>query len=333
LAAACRKAGESAPGLMRVASSSLPCGNPALPQVSGGCHNRADPCRTRGLREPEPVSGHPAVRGPTFRLAPAAGGAYRGWGENRRSPMPRRTPQRPPRRRAVAMGAGGGTPADRLIRTWLDEYHDAFEDLAEGLIAGGRDGVLAAAMRKLSERYEDEAVEEFADALAGLAEAAEGQDAFHFAELVLLPILTEGPPPDPAPLASGLGSSGAFPPEAEAAFAEGWRSVEAVRSLSPCALRRVLLDLAGGRPPADLPPLPPGGMAEGAGLTHEIAVVDQPASKAAFWLRDEWWVECLIATHGFDVLRATQPQVLSCKPWLLASQRLRPPVHEQCFMR
>src|SRR5215218_627786 len=69
------------------------------------------------------------------------------------------------------------------------------------------------------------------------------------------------------------------------------------------------------------------------GLTHEIAVVDQPASKAAFWLRDEWWVECLIATHGFDVLRATQPQVLSCKPWLLASQRLRPPVHEQCFMR
>ncbi len=177
--------------------------------------------------------------------------------------MPRKTPQRPPRRRAVAMGAGAGTPADRLIRTWLDEDYDAFEDLAEELIAGGRDGVLAAAMRKLSERYEDEAVEEFVGALTGLAEAAEGQDAFHFAELVLLPILTEGPPPDPALLANGLASSGAFPPEAEAVFAEGWRSAEAVRSLSPCALRRVLLDVAGARRPADLPPLPPGGMAEG----------------------------------------------------------------------
>ncbi len=177
--------------------------------------------------------------------------------------MPRKTPQRPPCRRAVAMATGGGTPADRLIRTWLDEDYDAFEDLAEELIAGGRDGVLAAAVRKLSERYGDEAVEELAGALTGLAEAAEGQDAFHFAELVLLPVLAEGPPPDPAPLASGLAGSGAFPPEAEAVFAEGWRSAEAVRSLSPCALRHVLLDVAGGRPPADLPPLPPGGMAEG----------------------------------------------------------------------
>ena len=133
-------------------------------------------------------------------------------------------------------------------------------------------------MRKLSERYGDEAVEEFAGALTGLAEAAEGQDAFHFAELVLLPILAEGPPPDPAPLASGLAGSGAFPPEAEAAFAEGWRSAEAVRSLSPCALRRVLLDVAGGRRPADLPPLPPGGMAEGgiAVLVGALAFSTEP---------------------------------------------------------
>ncbi len=43
--------------------------------------------------------------------------------------MPRKTPQRLPRRRAVAMAAGGGTPADRLIRTWLDEDYDAFEGL------------------------------------------------------------------------------------------------------------------------------------------------------------------------------------------------------------
>src|SRR3712207_3191439 len=36
---------------------------------------------------------------------------------------------------------------------------------------------------------------------------------------------------------------------------------------------------------------------------------------------------------GFAVLRPTQPMVLSCEPWLLASQRLRPPVHEQRLMR
>ena len=32
-------------------------------------------------------------------------------------------------------------------------------------------------------------------------------------------------------------------------------------------------------------------------------------------------------------LTLIQPMVLSCEPWLLAGQRLRPPVHEQCFMR
>jgi hypothetical protein len=178
--------------------------------------------------------------------------------------MPRKNTQRPPpHRNAEAKRPGRGTPADRLIRAWLDADHGAFEALAEDLITGGRDGVLAAALRKLSEKYEAEAVEEFAAALIELAEVAEGRDAFDFAELVLLPVLAEGPPPDPAPLAGSLAGSGAFPPEAEVAFAEGWRSAEAVRSLSPCALRRVLLEVAGGRAPADLPPPPPGGMADG----------------------------------------------------------------------
>jgi hypothetical protein len=60
-----------------------------------------------------------------------------------------------------------------------------------------------------------------------------------------------------------LAASGAFPPEAEPAFAAGWSTAEAVRALSPCAVRRVLLDIAGGRPPADLPPAPPGEGADG----------------------------------------------------------------------
>ncbi len=180
--------------------------------------------------------------------------------------MPRKTTHAPTSRHGskAARGAGGSTPAERLLRAWLEEDHDAFEDLAEELIAGGRDGVLAAAMRKLSEKYEEDAVEDFADDLTEMAEAAEGQRDFDFASLVLLPVAPEGdPPPDPAHLAGSLAASGAFPREAEVAFAAGWRTAEAVQALSPCAVRRVLLDIAGGRPPADLPPAPPGDGTDG----------------------------------------------------------------------
>ena len=189
--------------------------------------------------------------------------------------MPRKTTHAPtPGHGGRAKGAGGATPADRLIRAWLDGDHDGFEDLAEELIAGGRDGVLAAAVRKLSERYEEDAVEDFADDLTEVAEAAEGQREFDFASLVLLPVVPGGgPPPDPAPLAGGLAASGAFPPEAEPAFAAGWSTAEAVQALSPCAVRRVLLDIAGGRPPADLPPAPPGGGADGGVLVLAGALV------------------------------------------------------------
>src|SRR3712207_9094759 len=113
--------------------------------------------------------------------------------------MPRRTTHAPPPGHGSgAKGAGASTPADRLIRAWLDGDHDGFEDLAEELIAGGRDGVLAAAARKLSERYEEDAVVDFADDLAEVAEAADGQRGFDFASLVLLPVVPGGgPPPDP----------------------------------------------------------------------------------------------------------------------------------------
>ncbi len=199
--------------------------------------------------------------------------------------MPRKTTHAPPPGRGSrAKGAGGSTPADRLIRAWLDGDDDGFGDLAEELIAGGRDGVLAAAARKLSERYEEDAVEDFADGLTEVAEAADGQREFGFASLVLLPVVPEGgPPPDPAPLAAGLAASGAFPPEAELAFAAGWRTAEAVQALSPCAVRRVLLDIAGGRPPADLSPSPPGDGADGDVLVLAGALVfrtEPPADDA-----------------------------------------------------
>ena len=189
--------------------------------------------------------------------------------------MPRKTTHAPtPSRSGKVKAASSSTPADRLTRAWLDGDHDGFEDLAEEFITGGRDGVLAAAVRKLSERYEEDAVEDFADDLTEVAEAVEGQREFDFASLVLLPVVPEGgPPPDAALLAAGLAASGAFPPEAEPAFAAGWSTAEAVQALSPCAVRRVLLDIAGGRPPADLPPAPPGDGADGGILVLAGALV------------------------------------------------------------
>ena len=183
------------------------------------------------------------------------------------------TQQSPPHRGAERKGQGGGSPADRLVRAWLDEDYDTFEDLAEELIAGGRGGVLLAARRKLSEKYEDEDVDEFATALTEMAEAVTGQDAFDISELVLLPVVTAGSLPDPATFTGGLASSGAFPPEAKVVFAEGWRSAETVNSLTPSALRRALLDIASGRPPADLPPLQPGDLTDGGIVVLVGAVV------------------------------------------------------------
>lgn len=176
--------------------------------------------------------------------------------------MSRKSRQPPPRRQPAGK-AGSGSPADRLLRAWLDQDDEAFAMQAEEFIAGGRDGVLSTALRKLAERYEDDAVEDFALALTEIAEVAEQGAGFDMAELVLLPVVTAGALPDPAPLATGLAASGAFPAEAEIVFLAGWRAAEAIGGLSPAALRRVLIDVAQGRPPADLPELPAGSATEG----------------------------------------------------------------------
>jgi hypothetical protein len=187
--------------------------------------------------------------------------------------MPRKTNQPSQPRRGAGPKGRSGTPADRLVRAWLDEDFDTLEDVAEELIAGGRDGVLLAARRKLAERDDDDAADEFTAALTEMAEIAEGQEGFDFAELVLLPVVTTGLPPDPALLANGLAASGCFPAEAEVAFAEGWRSAEIIRTLPPSFVRRVLLDIANGRAPADLPPSDTADMAEGGIVVLVGAVV------------------------------------------------------------
>jgi hypothetical protein len=226
--------------------------------------------------------------------------------------MPRKTTQQSPRRYgADRKGQGSGTPADRLVRAWLDEDYDTFEDTAEELIAGGRDGVLLAAKRKLSEKYEDDAVDDFAAALTEMAEATEGQDAFDTAELVLLPVVTAGSLPDPAAVTGGFANSGVFSPKSKVMFAEGWRSVENVNSLAPSALRRVLLDIANGRPPADLPPLVPGSLTDG-GIVVLVGAVafdtelsdDEPDADAEVLATSDETKES-DASDTFDLWRAS----------------------------
>lgn len=168
--------------------------------------------------------------------------------------MSRKT--RPPSPRRSAEGkSGSGTPADRMLRAWHDREDETFAEQAEALIAEGRDGVLSTALRKLGERYEEEEVDEFARALTELAEVTEAGADFDMAQLLLLPVVTTGTLPDPAPLAAGLTASGTLPEEAETVFLADWREAEAIGTLSPVALRRVLLDVVAGRPPADLPPM------------------------------------------------------------------------------
>jgi hypothetical protein len=193
--------------------------------------------------------------------------------------MSRKTRQQSPRRSSEGK-SGSGTPADRLLRAWLDQDDEAFAMQAEEFIAGGRDGVLSTALRKLADRYEEDAVEDFVLALTEIAEVADADTGFDLAELVLLPLLVTGTLPDPAPLATGLAASGAVPAEAEITFLAGWRSAEAIGGLSPVALRRVLLDVAQGRPSAELPALEAAAVTEGTVAVLVGAVLFRAAPSA-----------------------------------------------------
>jgi hypothetical protein len=154
--------------------------------------------------------------------------------------------------------AGGASPADRLTRAYLDDT-DEFDDLAEDLIAGGRQGVIDMAASKIEARDGPEAAEEFIDAVTLLAEADDAGER-GFARISVVVAATEGLAPDAAAVADGMTGCGAFPDGA--AFLPAWRTVDAVLSLHPCGLRRVLADLVAGREPADLPSAKPGEVPE-----------------------------------------------------------------------
>ena len=134
-----------------------------------------------------------------------------------------------------------------------DEDGAAFDELAQALLAAGREDVLDLAVRKVGKAQGDEAAAEFEGELLALAEAARlGPSGW--AALVALPVAIQMDAlPDAVALGESLIQSGGLPDTAEVTFLPGWRSPDALTDLPPIALRRVLLDLLAGREPRDLP--------------------------------------------------------------------------------
>ena len=224
---------------------------------------------------------------------------------------PGATPPRP----AAGRVRAAGSPADRLVRFFAEDDGARFDALAEELLSAGREGVLDLAARRVEERFEDEAADDFA---ADLLEVAEGArlGPSGWAELVVLPVAL---PPDGVPSAARLAgdvlASGAIPENAEARFLPEWRSPDLLAGLSPCAVRRVLVDLVEGREPADLPPAGDEDLLrEGFGALLGLRIDwDVPVWEeiAAFGLPREGAVEggeapeAAAAGEAFDLWRAT----------------------------
>jgi hypothetical protein len=147
-----------------------------------------------------------------------------------------------------------GPIADRLLEAFAEEESGEFDALVQDLMAARRTDVLDLAIRKLEEREGDEAGDELNWVLLVAAEgAAIGPSGW--AELVALAVaLPAGDVPDGEALGRGLIESGALPDSEELRLLPGWRSPDALAELSFGGVRRVLRDMADGKPPRDLPP-------------------------------------------------------------------------------
>ncbi len=156
--------------------------------------------------------------------------------------------------RRQTFGTAPGPVADRLLEAFGEEDSGEFDVLVQDLMAAGRTDVLDLAIRKLEEREGDEAGDELNWVLLVAAEgAAIGPSGW--AELVALAVaLPAGDVPDGEALGRGLVESGALSDSEEVRLLPGWRSPDALAELSFGAVRRVLLDMADGKPPRDLPP-------------------------------------------------------------------------------
>jgi len=185
-----------------------------------------------------------------------------------------------------------GPIADRLLEAFGQDESDDFDALVQDLMAAGRTDVLDLAIRKLEEREGEEAGDELNWVLLVAAEgAAIGPSGW--AELVALAVaLPPGDVPDGEALGRGLIESGALTDSEEVRLLPGWRSPDALTDLSFGAVRRVLLDLADGKPPRDLPPgdtdeLARRGFAVLLGLRIDWAIPVWEAIAAAGGLPDE----------------------------------------------
>jgi hypothetical protein len=147
-----------------------------------------------------------------------------------------------------------GPVADRLLALLDADDAGAIDDLTQALLDAGRGDILDLAIRKIGQRYGDDAAEELEGNLLAAAEGAR-MGPSGWAELVTLPVaLPPSAMPDAAAMGASLVAAGLLAETVEVRFLPGWRSPEAVEALSPIALRRVLLDLLAGEEPRDLPP-------------------------------------------------------------------------------
>ena len=125
-------------------------------------------------------------------------------------------------------GGSPGALADRLLRAFAEEGGAEFEELAQALLAAGRDDVLDLAVQAAGEVDDEEGAEEVAAELLAMAEGAEiGPSGW--AELVALPVaLPPGALPDAAAMGAGLVASGILPDDVE--FASWQRGGRRMRS-------------------------------------------------------------------------------------------------------
>ena len=155
-------------------------------------------------------------------------------------------------------------PGYRLLRAFVEEGGAEFEELAQALLAAGRDDVLDLAVQAAGEVDDEEGAEDLRAELLAMAEGAEiGPSGWAERLPVALPVaLPPGALPDAAAMGAGLVASGILPDDVEIRLLAAWRSPDAIARLSPGAIRRVLVDMVAGREPADLAPAPPYSLSE-----------------------------------------------------------------------
>ena len=160
-------------------------------------------------------------------------------------------PARSPRQ---TFGKAPGPVADQLLEAYNDQDSEDFDDLVQALMTAGRIDVLDLAVRKCGERDGDEAGDDLDWELLVAAEGA-AIGPSRWTELVALPVaLPASDVPDGDEIVQGLIQSGALADSDELRLLPGWRSPDALAELSFGAVRRVLLDMADGKAPRDLPP-------------------------------------------------------------------------------